>query len=96
MPDEHVNITVGVDTHADTHTAVALDELGRRLDIVQIAADETGYRRLLEWARTLGEVGCVGVEGTGSYGAGLTRFLGAAGVEGHCCVERGLVSTRLP
>ena len=81
MPDEHVNITVGVDTHADTHTAVALDELGRRLDIVQIAADETGYRRLLEWARTLGEVGCVGVEGTGSYGAGLTRFLGAAGVE---------------
>jgi len=81
MPGEHVNVTVGVDTHADTHTAVALDEVGRRLDITQITADEAGYGRLLDWTRDLGELRCVGVEGTGSYGAGLTRFLSAAGIE---------------
>lgn len=80
MPDEYVTVTVGVDTHADTHTAVALDELGRRLDTVEVTADETGYGDLLDWARTLGVVGAVGIEGTGSYGAGLARFLTAAGL----------------
>ena len=81
MPDEHVKVTVGVDTHADTHTAVALDQVGRRLDIVEIAADETGCRCLVDWGRNLGELGSVGVEGTGSYGAGLARFLSDAGIE---------------
>ena len=81
MPDEPLNVIVGVDTHADTHTAVALDEVGRRLDSVEIDAAETGYCRLREWAGDLGEVTVVGIEGTGSYGAGLARFLSAAGVE---------------
>jgi transposase len=81
MPDERVKIIVGVDTHADSHTAVALDEVGRRLDTVQIGADETGYRRLCDWAGDLGELGVVGIEGTGSYGAGLARFMSDAGIE---------------
>ncbi len=80
MAEHAVEVIVGVDTHTDTHTAVAIDQLGRRLDTIEIPADARGYRSLLEWARHLGELSSVGVEGTGSYGAGLTRFLADAGV----------------
>ncbi len=80
MPDEITEIIVGVDTHTDTHTAVAIDTLGRHLDSIEIPANEAGYRSLLEWVRPLGELLSMGVEGTGSYGAGLSRFLTAAGV----------------
>ncbi|MFT6764115.1 MAG: transposase [Candidatus Aldehydirespiratoraceae bacterium] len=79
MPDETTQIIVGVDTHTDTHAAVAINQLGRRLGTLQIRADESGYRSLLEWANQLGELSCFGVEGTGSYGAGLSRFLTDAG-----------------
>jgi transposase len=70
-----VSVTIGVDTHSDAHVGVALDHVGRRLGEVAVSNDEDGYRRLLRWARGLGELHCVGVEGTGSYGAGLSRFL---------------------
>ena len=80
MPDELTEVVVGVDTHTDTHSAVAIDTLGRRLDSIEVPADVGGYRLLLEWARPLGDLSCVGVEGTGAYGAGLSRFLTAAGV----------------
>jgi transposase len=65
----------GVDTHADTHYAAALDQVGRLLGTRQFTADAAGYRRLLEWLGGFGVVQCIGVEGTGCYGAGLTRFL---------------------
>jgi transposase len=39
-----------------------------------------GYERLICWAQSFGTVGCAGVEGTGSYGAGLTRYLRAGGI----------------
>jgi transposase len=68
-------VTVGVDTHGDVHVAHAQDQLGRRLDTVSIPTTPTGYRDLLAWARGLGQVAAFGVEGTGSYGAGLARFL---------------------
>ena len=74
-------ITVGVDTHLDVHVAVALDQLGRRLDILSLPTTKTGYERLVSWAEGLGELARVGVEGTGSYGAGLARFLQSRGVE---------------
>jgi hypothetical protein len=64
MPDETTQIIVGVDTHTDTHAAVAINQLGRRLGTLQIRADESGYRSLLEWANQLGELSCFGVEGT--------------------------------
>src|SRR5262245_19620683 len=70
-------IVIGVDTHSDTHPAAAVDELGRELDVIEIASNTAGYRQLLRWARGLGDVERVGVEGTGAYGAGLTRFLAA-------------------
>ena len=56
MPEERVEIIVGVDTHTDTHAAVAIDRQGRRLDVIEIEATPSGYRRLLCWARQLGDV----------------------------------------
>lgn len=73
-------VVIGIDTHADTHTAAAVDELGRILDTVEIPATPAGYRQLLTWARQLGRVERAGVEGTGAYGAGLARFLVARNI----------------
>ncbi len=72
------SVVIGVDTHKDLHVAVALDNLGRRVDATTIPTTAAGYRKLVGWAGTLGEVDCFGVEGTGSYGAGLARHLRAA------------------
>jgi transposase len=77
---EAVRVIVGVDTHRDAHVAVALDHLGRRLDELEIPTTAAGYQALLDWADAFGEIDTVGVEGTNSYGAGLTRTLTAAGV----------------
>jgi transposase len=65
----------GVDTHARTHHAAALDPTGRLLGDAQFPATATGYVALLTWLRRFGTVIKVGVEGTGSYGAGLARHL---------------------
>ena len=71
----------GIDTHADTHTAVIADHLGRELDVLEFESTRSGYRAFLKWARSFGELdGRVGVEGTGAYGAGLARFLVANGL----------------
>jgi transposase len=74
-------ITVGVDTHKDIHVAVALDGLGRRLGALSVPTTPAGYKELVDWARGFGPLGCAGVEGTGSFGCGLTRFLQAEGIE---------------
>ena len=73
-------ITGGVDTHADAHVAAALDRVGGLLGVRQFPATAAGYAGLLEWLGGFGDVALVGVEGTGSYGAGLARYLAAAGV----------------
>lgn len=75
-----VEVTGGVDTHKDTHTAAAIDGAGRVLGSRQFRADAAGYRALLAWLRTFGTLLLVGVEGTGVYGAGLARFLSDEGV----------------
>ena len=72
-------ITLGVDTHKDFHVAVALDGLGRRLGTLSIPTTRSGYEKLAEWANGFGPLEGVGIEGTGSFGAGLTRFLRAEG-----------------
>ncbi|MFP5319075.1 MAG: IS110 family transposase [Acidimicrobiia bacterium] len=74
-------ITGGVDTHLDVHVAAALDAIGGLLGVESFPADAAGYRRLLAWLQGFGEVVLVGVEGTGSYGAGLTRHLQSCGVD---------------
>ncbi len=68
-------IVVGVDTHKEEHVAVALDALGARIDERFEPATPDGYQGLLSWARDLGDVRAFGVEGCGSYGSGLYRFL---------------------
>ncbi len=71
----------GVDTHLDFHVAAALDHIGGLLGIESFETTEAGYRKLLEWLEGFGVVSRVGVEGTGSYGAGLARFLHGERVE---------------
>jgi transposase len=73
-------VVLGVDTHLEMHVAVALDGLGRRLGVLMVSTTTKGYERLICWAQSFGTVGCAGVEGTGSYGAGLARYLRAAGI----------------
>jgi transposase len=80
MTENACRVTGGVDTHKDSHVAAALDELGRVLVTDVFPATPAGYRRLLRWLRAFGEVVAVGVEGTGSWGAGLARYLTAEGV----------------
>jgi transposase len=73
-------ITAGVDTHLDVHVAAALDERGGLLGVESFGTTPAGYRQLVAWLRGFGELDLVGVEGTGSYGAGLTRHLHGEGV----------------
>ena len=70
-----VGVTGGVDTHADVHVAAAVDHNGGLLGIESFPADRAGYGELLGWLVGFGEVEQIGVEGTGSWGVGLTRFL---------------------
>ena len=65
----------GVDTHADFHVAAAIDGNGAMLGIESFPADAAGYEELLGWLASFGAVTLVGVEGTGSWGVGLSRFL---------------------
>jgi hypothetical protein len=69
-------VAIGVDTHKQAHVAVALGRLGVQIDSCSVTATPAGYRRLVAWARVLGEP-VFGVEGCGSYGAGLVRSLRA-------------------
>ncbi len=71
----------GVDTHRDLHVAAVIDERGKILDTSSFATTTSGYRQLLAWLRIFGELAKVGVEGTGSYGKGLFRYLASKGVE---------------
>jgi transposase len=73
-------ITGGVDTHADMHVAAALDPIGGLLGVQEFPATAGGYAGLLGWLGGFGTVALVGIEGTGSYGAGLARHVTAAGI----------------
>ncbi len=76
MAQQDNGVTVGVDTHGEIHVAAAFTSgLGRPLGHLEIPTTPAGYRILLEWARGLGDDPRFGIEGTGSYGAGLARFL---------------------
>jgi transposase len=78
--EDRCAITGGVDTHADLHVAAALDPIGGLLGVREFPATAAGYADLLEWLGEFGDVALVGVEGTGSYGAGLARYMAGAGV----------------
>jgi transposase len=79
--EEETLVILGVDTHADAHVAVALDGLGRRLGHKTVPSTEAGYAALVGWAEEFGALARAGIEGSGSFGVGLGRFLRARGVE---------------
>ncbi len=70
-----------MDTHRDAHVAAVLSVMGTVLATGEFPATAAGYRDLLKWARKLGVVGRAGVEGTGSFGASLSRYLLAQGID---------------
>jgi transposase len=70
----------GIDTHKDIHVAALLDGVGMVVGTAEFPTTRAGYRQLLGWLHSAGRLARVGVEGTGSYGAGICRCLTAAGV----------------
>ena len=73
-------ITGGVDTHLDTNHVAVIDRVGRPVADAEFPTTPAGYRALLRWLTGHGDLQRVGVEGTGSYGAGLARYLREHGV----------------
>lgn len=73
-------IVGGVDTHLDAHVAAALDANGGVLGVESFATTPVGFVALHEWLCAFGPVARVGIEGTGAYGAGLSRFLQSCGL----------------
>jgi transposase len=69
------SMVIGVDTHKETHSAALLNELGVVQGGLEVAASVAGYRQLLGWARSTSGARVWVVEGTGSYGAGLAKYL---------------------
>ena len=68
-------VILGVDTHLDTHVGAVISETGNLLGTLAVSTDSAGYLKLLTWAKSLGRLRRAGVEGTGTYGAGLARVL---------------------
>lgn len=77
---EDHEVILGVDTHLDTHVGVIIDHNGKMLDVLSVETNITGYRQMLKWAESFGNLQRAGVEGTGTYGAGLTRYLTEHGI----------------
>ncbi|MET7552056.1 IS110 family transposase, partial [Streptomyces sp. NPDC005479] len=72
---EQTAVVGGVDTHTDFHQAAVIDSVGRHLATAPFPTTPDGYRRLLEWMHSYGDLMAVGVEGTGAYGSELSRLL---------------------
>ena len=73
-------IVGGADTHKDLHVAAVVDEQDRVMETRSFATTRQGYRQMLAWMRSFGELQRIGIESTGSYGAGLLRFMQQAGI----------------
>ena len=73
----------GIDTHKDVHVAAAIDDVGRLLGTASFSSTTTGYGQLWRWLCSHGDIAAIGVEGTGSWGAGVARYLTAAGGDGR-------------
>ncbi len=86
------HVVIGVDTHKHIHVAAVMDSIGGTLATLTIATDTAGFRQLLHWAAGFGKIIAFGIEGTGSYGAGLTSFVRR---HGHKVVEVSRPDRRL-
>jgi transposase len=74
-------VIVGVDTHKDVHVAVAVDQDGRVVGRQEVRTTQRGCVTLHDWAVQLAPTVEFAVEGTGSYGAGLSRYLARQGIQ---------------
>ena len=81
LPAVAPQITVGVDSHKDVHVAAAVDQVGRVLGTTWVPTTTRGSAQLLGWATRLGAVQRFGIEGTGSFAAGLSRWLQQQGYQ---------------
>ena len=79
MLADDVEFVIGVDTHKQTHTAAVVDRVGGVREVLELRAEAAGYRGVLAAATRHGRRRLWAVEGTGSYGAGLSSFLLEAG-----------------
>lgn len=79
MIDNRPAVFVGIDTHASTHHVAVLDSRGRELADRAFAVNAAGYQEVVGFINGLGQPARIAVEGTASYGAGLTRVLVAVG-----------------
>ena len=76
MLEGQVQFVIGVDTHRDSHTAAVCDPTGAVVVDATVASTTAGHRQLLGWAQRQASGSRVwAVEGTGSFGAGLTSLL---------------------
>ncbi len=82
MTSTRLRVTGGVDTHADVHVAAILDSAtGRLLATASFDTTVKGYVALIDWMTAVGDVDLVGIESTGSYGAGLNRSMVEVGIK---------------
>jgi transposase len=82
MKTKEINdIILGVDTHLDKHIGVLINGMGKFLDVIEIATNSKGYQKLWKFTQSYGVLNRSGIEGTGTYGAGLARFLAQKGVQ---------------
>lgn len=80
MAKEHLKVIAGIDTHADTHHVAVITDTGQHLADKEFPAAASGYQSIIEFIAEFGPVLAVGVEGTGSYGAELSRVLVRGGI----------------
>lgn len=78
MLADHLDVVVGVDTHKHTHTAAAVSSTGAVIEHLTVEANPKGYRQLVGFGRRH-RAALWAIEGTGSFGAGLTATLRTAG-----------------
>lgn len=74
-------IVGGVDTHKDLHVAAVVDKHDRVLGSDYFPTTRHGYKTMVNWMRSFGTVERIGVECTGTYGAGLMRYVQYSGIE---------------
>ncbi|MCA4135701.1 IS110 family transposase, partial [Arthrobacter sp. M4] len=80
MANEHLNVIAGIDTHADTHHVALITDTGRHLAAREFPAAGPGYQGIIDFIIGYGHLLAAGVEGTGSYGAELSRILTRRGI----------------
>jgi transposase len=70
-----MGVAVGVDSHKSSLAVAVLDEVGRAVGIREFSNDKSGHEALVDWVDEHGSERMIGIEGSGNYGAGITRHL---------------------